>query len=342
VPKLCSLATSPPGCRTTLAALALWLGAAACSGEPASPEAAPAASQAASGASAAALPAAPASGRTVVAEVDGAPVYDDCVIAQARAHGRDRRAAVAECIAFELLAQEAQRRGLAADPEVRRVQKIESVRRLIDLDFRARYPGPDSVPRERLEQIHRQLKVRYQRPELRETAFLRRSVPAAEHPPGSPADLEAKALMERVYASLAGRRGLTFADLEQAGAEIVTDGKLESSTYHPIHRHDRIVPPYLEATFAIPEPGMVSPPFRTEWGWDIVLLVRIHEAVDRTVDEVADELFELLRRQLYQQWEQALVKRARVTIDEAALDRLQQAEERARFADDRPTPAGSP
>ena len=318
----------------------LWLScAAACSEKPGPDEAR---DQAAAAAAPAALPVPPANGRMVVAEVNGVPVYDDCVATQAAAHALDRRAALDECIAFELLAQEAERRGLAAHPEVRRAQKNESVRRLIDQEFLARYPDPSSMPRIQLEALHRELALRYRRPEFRETSYVRVPVPEKEHPPGSPKDAEARALIERVHASLAGRRNLTTKEVQQAMADVLGERKMESADVHPIHARDRIVAPYLAATFAIPEPGMVSPPFRTQWGWDIVLLRKIHPAVNKTVDDAKDELFEILRRRLYQQWVASLVARARTEIHENALDRLQAADERARFADVPQGPGGLP
>lgn len=304
----------------------LGLACAAC-GEP------PGAQTTAPTAAPAVLPVAPANGRMVVAEVDGAPVYDDCVAAQATAHGLDRRAALDECIAIELLAREAERRGLAVHPDVRRTQKTEAVRRLIDLEFVARYPDPGSMPRSQLEVAYNELRVRYVRPEFRETTYVRVPVPVKEQPPGSPADAEAQALMARVHATLAGRRDLTSDDVMQAMAAVMGERKWEHSDLHPIHRRDRIVEPYLAATFAIAEPGMVSPPFRTEWGWDIVLLQKIHPAANKSVDEAAGELFEIVRRRLYQQWVDGLVASAGAAIDQDALARFQAADERARFVD---------
>jgi hypothetical protein len=334
----------------------LWLGlgcAVACgqtadetSGEP---PPGPATGSPAAPAAPVALPSPPANDRRVVAEVNGTPVYEDCVATQAAAHALDRRAALDECIAFELLAQEAERHGLAAHPEVRRAQKHESVRRLMDEDFLARYPDPSSVPRSELEALHAEFRRPpcrpylpcYLRPEFRETTYVRLPVPEKEYPPGSPGDAEARALMERVHAALAGRRDVTKEDLQQAMADVAGERQTEMADLHPIYRQDRIVEPYLAATFAIPEPGMVSPPFRTEWGWDIVLLRKIYPAVDKSVDEASDELFEILRRRLYQQWVARLVGQARTEIHEDALARLQAADERARFAEPTEAPAGT-
>ncbi len=331
VRQLCDTRAAVP--LLTLGALVagLW-GAAACGGEAAQPKpAGPAADVSTT------LPVAPAAGRVIVAEVDGAPVYDDCVAAQVRAHGVDgpdeRRAALAACIDFELLAQEAARRGLAAHPEVRRAQKTESVRRFLDEAFAARYPDPSSVDRAQLEAIYRQLQLRYVRPEYRDTGYLRYAAAIADHPEGSPADVAAREYMQRLHAGMAERRDVTFSDLEKIAAEAAGDAPLETGDLQPIHRHDRIVEPYLAATFAIPAVGMVSPPFRTDWGWDIVLLEHIHEALNTPLEEVAGELFLILRRRLYTQWVAELLRPARVHLDQAALSRLQAAEEQARFAD---------
>lgn len=324
-----SLARPRP--RPRRCAQALWLlGLVAC-GAP-DPGEAPGKAPAAPAAPDRALPVAAPAGRAVVAEVNGAPVYEDCVAIQAAAHGIDRRAALDQCIDFELLAQEAARRGLAADPEVQWTRKAESVRRLIDDAFLARYPDPDSVDPSQLQPIYDQHRIRYQRPELRETVYARAPAAEAEHPAGSPGDVAARALMEEVHAALAGRRDVTAEDLEQAARAADPAATVEVARVRPFHRQGAIVKPFLDATFAIPEAGMVSPPVRTSWGWDVILLARIHPAVDMSIDEVKPELFEILRRRLYTQWVEGLVERADTRIHEDVLARMQAAEDRGRFA----------
>lgn len=332
--QLCDTRACAPRRLLALGGLAAWLWGAACGGEAQQEPGAPAAP---AEELQAALPVAPAAGRVVVAEVDGVPVYGDCVAAQVRAHGADspdaRRAALAQCIDFEVLAQEAARRGLAAHPEVRRAQKTESVRRFIDEAFESRYPDPSSVLRADLDALYNELRRRYVRPEYRDSFYLRYQLPLAEHPEGSPTDVAAREVMQRVHAALAGRRDLTVEELQRIGTEAAGDVQLVTGDVRPIHRQDFIVEPYLAATFAIPEAGMVSPPFRTEWGWDIVLLERIHAALNMSPEEATGELFQILRRRLYMQWVAELRKPARIQLDEAALARLQAAEDQARFAD---------
>jgi hypothetical protein len=57
---------------------------------------------------------------------------------------------------------------------------------------------------------------------------------------------------------------------------------------------------------------------------------------------VKGELFEILRRRLYQQWVSSLVGRAATEIHEDALARLQAADERARFAGVTGAPGATP
>jgi hypothetical protein len=306
-----------------------WLcSAAACGGETGQPR--PVAD------APAALPVAPASGRTVVAEVDGMPVYDDCVAAQMRALGvagpDGRHAALAQCIDFELLARAAAQRGLAADPEVRRVQKVESVRRLIDEAFARRYPDPSSVDRAQLAAIYEELRLRYVHPEYRDTAYLRYPVALAQHPEGSPADVAARDVMERLYAAVAGRRFKSFGEFQEVAAGVVGDAPLEKSDEPVFDRQSAIAKPFMDAAFAIAEERTVHPPVRTAWGWDIVYLQKIFPEANQSLDDVAGELFEILRRRLFTQWVAGLRGTSRIQLDEDALARLQAAEERARFA----------
>ncbi|HWU88103.1 MAG TPA: hypothetical protein VN253_12540, partial [Kofleriaceae bacterium] len=88
-----------------------WIAIAACGG----------AAEAPPRARAGAAPAvSPPEGRedAAVASVNGRPVWGSCVAHQAARGAASREAALAECIDFELLAQAAEARGLAADPEV--------------------------------------------------------------------------------------------------------------------------------------------------------------------------------------------------------------------------------
>ncbi len=277
---------------------------------------------------------------SVVAEVNGVPITEECVRTQAATSGIDRRMALGECIDFELLAQAAARRGLAAMPQVVGARKTEAVRRYIDDAFTARFPDPDGTERALLQALYDKVRDRrYRKPTFRYTAFARAEVKGVE--PGSPQDLAARATAEDIYAALADKRQLTAEEFrrvasEAAGDRPVSFGKPFGFPRKPSRFHRGAVESFAAATYAIPEVGMVSPPTRTEWqkntwGWDVILLVSIEPAIDKSLDEVKDELFPVVRRRAYEEWRSQQGKGLRVQIHEDALAQLQAAEDARRF-----------
>lgn len=304
------------------AVAALAGGAAACGGEappprPTSPSPAPAAS--------------PAAGPddVVVATVDGRPVWASCVAAQLARGARTRRAALDECIDFELLAQAAAARGLArapalrdlADRELAEARRAALAGRLVELELEARYRAPEDL-RELLDRAVDQYRDQLDQPELRASAFARVEVPAGAPPE---ADAAARALAERIAGALAGEAGLfpvhlrEAADRLAAGAGLrVTHGDFRAAT------REALVAPYAAALFSIPEVGRIAAPARTEWGWDVVLLTRLAPAKVHTRDEVAAKLFPEARRQHFYRWVNGLAaaRGVRVELDPERVARL--------------------
>lgn len=270
-------------------------------------------------------------GRLVVAEVDGAPVYGDCVATQMAAHEIDREHALRECIRFELLAQEAGRRGLAGHPDVRWAQRVEIVRHLIDTDFVARFPNPDSMDRALLEEAYAQLIKQYVRPELRHVAHAWVPVDESE-PPGSARDQAARALAGEIHAALENRRDLAAEELFETAESVAGDREVEHEGTFSLHRQSRLAESFIEATFALPGPGMVSPPVRSHIGWHIVLLTQIDPEVNVSLDEAKPELFEVQRKRQFLAWLSRLVDDSSIRIDDTVLARVQESEEQERFA----------
>ncbi|MCG8416396.1 MAG: peptidyl-prolyl cis-trans isomerase [Proteobacteria bacterium] len=275
--------------------------------------------------------------RQVVAEVNGVPIYGDCVARQAAFHHLDRRAALAQCIDFELLAQEAQARGLGRHPEVVQAGKNELVRRFIDEYFTARFPDPDGTDRALLEELynkHRQR--RYYRPIYRHTRYARAGAENAAE--GSAEDGAARALADEIYTALADKRGLTEEEFQRIAREVAGDRTIqigEPFAFPRVHQppyHRGAVEPFAAAAFAIPEVGMVSPPTRTRWGWDVILLTAIDPAIDKRLDDAKEELFLIVRRREYLAWSSALGKGKRVEVHADVLERHQADEDARRFA----------
>jgi hypothetical protein len=275
---------------------------------------------------------------TEVARVNGRPVWSSCVALQAqppatralgpagaRSDPRDpaqrRAAALDQCIAFELLAQAAEARGLGAAPEVGAAVKRAAVNRLVATEFEPRYQAPGDL-KPAVDAVMQRNAWRMHVPQLRSSAFARFTVPK-----GAPPELDAKAhaLADQLARELAGQTGLYSVHLTEAATRIAAGSgvKLDTSEVKPSHR-DSLVAPYADALYAIPEIGRIAPAVRTEWGWDVVLWTGGIEAQDRTRDEVVAEIFPELRRRQFQLWATQLARQlgVHVEVDQTAVARL--------------------
>jgi hypothetical protein len=272
---------------------------------------------------------------TEVARVNGRPVWSSCVAIQGaalapadRAPDELRRAALDQCVAFELLAQAAEARGLAAGREVTEATRTAAVNRLVETDFEQRYKTPADL-KQAIDIVMKRNEWRMHILELRASTFARFDVPA-----NAPADVDARAhaLADKLAAELAGETGLFGVHLSDAAKRIGegSDIKLETTDVRPTHQDD-LVAPYARALYSIPEVGRIAPPVRTQWGWDVVLWTGGVEARERTRDEVVADLFPELRRQQFQLWVTQLAKQlgARVEIDQETAAKLDDSNEAA-------------
>jgi hypothetical protein len=300
-------------------ALAILTALAACSGAP-GPSPAPAAAPA--------VIATPqrSAGDLEVARVNGRTVWASCVAAQAAAltaasHTEVRAEALDQCVAFELLAQAAEVRGLAAAPEVTLAARTAAVNRLVETEFERRYRTPDDL-KPAVDALMQRNEWRLHVPELRSSTYARFTVPK-DAPPE--VDAQARALAERVAAELAGQTGLYGVHLIEAAQRVAagTAIKLDTADVKPSYQ-DRLVVSYGAALYAIPEVGRVSPAIRTQWGWDVVLWTGGIEARERSRDELVGEAFPELRRHQFQLWVTQLGKQlgVHIEVDPATVARL--------------------
>lgn len=241
----------------------------------------------------------------IVARVGGRPVWGSCVAAQARAHGRTRQAALDECIALELAAQEAERRGLHHDPDVGEEVTRALAAALVDREFAARYRTPADLPAYLTEGALRRFEIRMHRPELRYSFFARIELKA---PAGSPEDLAAGAAARAAHATLAGRRDLFPQDVEAAlRAAAGPDMKVGTGAPERVHR-EGLQAYYADPLFALPGVGAVTAPVRGPYGWDLILMTGHTEPREMTRDELLAEVFGALRIRWFQDWSAQLGK----------------------------------
>lgn len=261
----------------------------------------------------AALVATPAAGDVVVATVAGRPVYGSCVAAQAARGHLDRRAALDECIAFELLAQAAEIRGAQHAGEVAEATRRALVSRLVETDFERRIRGPEDLPVQ-IEAAFSEVKAYLNRPELRASQYVR--VKVDDKVPDAVA-AKARAVADRIHAALADETGLFSTNVEEVAHRLGDNQgfELEINRIRPSPAA-ALVPPYAKALFEIPEVGRVSPVFRTAWGWDFTLLEQVIPARLFTRDEVVRDLFPKVQRAAFVAWCDQLRTQLGVRVEE--------------------------
>jgi hypothetical protein len=265
----------------------------------------------------------PATGAEIVAEVNGDRIYRADVETQMQATGQGRDQALGELIDALLFSQEALRRGLADDDQVREARERESVRLLLERDFEAGFARPEDIPADEVDKVFHLPEVHdhYEHPELHVCAYLR--APVARN--ASDAEVElARQHAEAAYALLtahppANRDELwDFVPAHPELALRTERGTIATTATGPAHK-----------TFAVPamaltHPGELSHPVRTLWGWDLIYLDSIVPALhtppaERDAD-IRKHWFPESRKRAFERWVGALMAPHQVTMNPPALD----------------------
>lgn len=258
-----------------------------------------------------------------VARVDGRPVWGSCVTAQMARGAKTRAAALDECIAFELMAQAAERRGLTADPEVAEATRSAMANRLIEVGFEDKYKTPADLGDVMTKWLADNA-WRMHRPELRASTYARIEVES-----GAPHEIDerAKALAEQIAAQLAAETGLFGVNLRETAERLAkgTGLKLDVADQKQTAK-SQLEANYAGALFAIPEVGRISPVTRTKWGWDVIAWTGGLPAKEFTRDELAADVFQELRRTQLQVWINRLIKQLGIHV-EVDQDQLARAED---------------
>lgn len=251
-------------------------------------------------------------GDTVVATVDGRPVYASCVAAQTALHrGPDaaavRRAALDDCVALELAAQEAERRGLAAAPELAEETTRIFAAALVDREFSAKYRTVADLPAGLVEDVFQRNARRMVRPEYRATFFMRVDYAG---PAGTPEDQAAERTARNAYdAFLRGRSDLFPDDVRAAVHVMALAGqKLSEGTPEPTIKDGILLPYYRDPVFALTSVGQATAPVRGPFGWDVILYTDRLDARTQTRAELLEELFPRIRMRWFQLWTSQLEK----------------------------------
>jgi len=290
----------------SLRVLALASIAAACGGSP-SPTPVP------SGPTASIVAPRASEGDVIVAEVNGRPVWGSCVTEQAAAGATDRKAALEQCIDFELLAQAAEKRGFGADADVQEATRSAMVNELIGSEFEARYQKPADLGPV-LDKMLDKNEWRLHRPDLRASTYVRALVPADATPT---VDAAAKRVADKIVAELENETGLLPPHLRAAADRAIagTTIEIQSQDVGQVPQTATFEKPYLDALFSIPEVGRISRPARTKRGWDVVLWSGGLPPYESTREQLAKDVFPELRRAQFFLWVAQLTKANGITIE---------------------------
>lgn len=258
----------------------------------------------------------------IVAKVAGRPVWGSCVAAQVARGARDRRAALDECIAFELMAQEAERRGMLPAASADDAVKSALVNRLVETGFEATHTTPDSLGDVMTKWLDANA-WRMHRPELRSSSYARVLVDKAASPE---ADAAAKVVADSIATALASETGLFGVNLRETANRLAagTGVKIEAVDAPPTQK-TKLDPSYGDALYALPEVGRASGAVRTPWGWDVIVWTGGLPPQELTRAQLAEGAFPELRRVAFGAWVNALIKElhVKVTIDQAQVARLE-------------------
>lgn len=247
-----------------------------------------------------------------VAKVNGRPVWGSCVAAQVSRGAKTREAALDECIQFELMAQVAEQRGLAADPTVVEATRRELVSREVAVDFEDTHRKPADLG-DRMTKWLTDNAWRMHRPDLRASSYARVNVPKGSSPE---IEAKAKALSEKIAAALAHETGLFPSEVKETAQRLGKDSglTLDIAEARPMPK-ENLDEPYAEALYALPEVGRTSAPVRTRWGWDVILWSGGLPPKESTQDEIEAEAFPELRRAAFQAWVNDLIKKLGIKIE---------------------------
>jgi len=233
-----------------------------------------------------------------VATVEDRPVWGSCVSAQA-ARGATRDEALKQCIDFELMAIEAEKRGLTTDRDVVLATRTALVSDLVAHEYEDKYNRPEEFGAYWSRVIEKN-RARFDHPEARGSVYVRIDLPKKATPEQ---DAAAKQIADDVYAALQNERGLMAPHVQAIASRVIgTRAPLDIKTVAASLQHGQLDETYTGVLFAIPEIGRVAAPVRTPWGWDVILWDSVAPAVHATGEQLVTEALPDVKRSYFTNW----------------------------------------
>jgi hypothetical protein len=234
----------------------------------------------------------------VVARVGDNPIFASEVRAQSERSGKPLRAALEDLIRFQLLAERARERGIAAQITTSQVPASLLVQRLIEREFE---PGadPEDLPDQELKRLYDLNKMRYVHPRMVQVALL--SVYPPRGLPKPEAFAKARQTAQELYDLVSKRPARTAADFSTIARDPAWSSRKVSVTtiwQGPDEHSGQLRTEDGIAISKLRRPGDTTPLLSDNGAYRIA----------RYIDEMApknipfSEAREELRRQYYPQW----------------------------------------
>jgi peptidyl-prolyl cis-trans isomerase C len=215
-------------------------------------------------------------------------------------------------VRFEVLAKEAERRGLAKDPEVVRTMKQVMIQKLLKEEF-DKLTLKD-VPDADVKKYYDAHPEEFNKPdEVRASLILVKDQATAKK---VLADARMKGVDNQGYRNLVAEYS-TDLPTKERGGDLRYFDKMTKELPREV----------VEAAFKLQNIGDNSEPVKTDKGWAVLKLTGKKKAVSRTFDEVKEQIRTKLYREKRQESMEGFVKalrdKAKINIDESKLAKVQ-------------------
>jgi peptidyl-prolyl cis-trans isomerase C len=222
-------------------------------------------------------------------------------------------------VRFEVMANEAERRGYDKDPEVLRVMKQQMISKFLQKDFESKLKVED-VPDADVDKYYKEHPAEFnQKDEVRVSEVVVKDKGKADK-----AYAEAKALPKAALPTTPEQKQFKDVvtkysddeDAKQRGGDLGFFDK--ESTRYP--------KPVVEAAFKLAEVGDVAPPIKTDKGWSVIRLTQKRPGFNRPLAEVKRQiqqrLFRDTRTKAMDNFVAELKKKSAIEINEDNLSKV--------------------
>jgi hypothetical protein len=236
-------------------------------------------------------------GGQVISTVHGFAITVAEVEALAREAGLPAAQALERLQAERLLMAEAERRGFGDDPAVREVGRKAAVQALLD-----QVANSEQVSEADVKEAYAKAKERFDKPERRASVHV---LAALGKQPTPEAEAAAKAYAAQILPRLAAAEDPSALARELNGQRMNGFG-VTAEVLRPFDRNAPVEKEYLDAMFALTQPGVAPEPVRTSYGWHAIRVTQIVPAeltpYEAAAPQLRAELKRALERRLVDQW----------------------------------------